>query len=357
MNVLFVTTGLGIGGAERALCLLANNLCDNHKFNVTIYNLGAGNEFTAELSPGVHLISNDGKFWRLIQALIMVRNTPQLTIVGWMYHGNLIATMLKLIAPKKRLILNVRQTYSIGQTEKIRTKVIIRLVGLASHIATFTAFNCSKSVIDHIKLGYNSKNKKVIYNGFKVSKGLLKNSLNSKDVRIGHLARFHPMKNHLGFISAVVELMRFNPNVMVVMGGLNVDEENNQLLQNIPVEFRSQFRLLGVLETETIDKFFESIDFFCLSSKWGEGFPNVIGEAMASGVPCIANDVGEAKHAIGDTGWIADKETSLVKCLKKATSIDESSYRALSEKAQTRIRNQFSEKLFINSFREMLTLE
>ena len=35
-----------------------------------------------------------------------------------------------------------------------------------------------------------------------------------------------------------------------------------------------------------------------------EGFPNVILEAMASKVPCIATNVGEVEHIIGDKGFI-----------------------------------------------------
>ncbi|GAF77529.1 unnamed protein product, partial [marine sediment metagenome] len=74
-----------------------------------------------------------------------------------------------------------------------------------------------------------------------------------------------------------------------------------------------------------------------------EGFPNVILEAMASKVPCIASDVGEIKHIIKDNGLIinAGDINSIAKNIENFYFLSEDKRKQLKENAYKHIRNNF----------------
>ena len=64
--------------------------------------------------------------------------------------------------------------------------------------------------------------------------------------------------------------------------------------------------LLGLLDRMT--PFFNALDILSTSSGSGESFPQVVGEAMACGIPCVVTDVGDSAFIIGDTGRVVPTE-------------------------------------------------
>lgn len=118
------------------------------------------------------------------------------------------------------------------------------------------------------------------------------------DVVAGMVARIDPMKDHETFLRAAALAGAADPRLRFVCVG----DGESQRLRAFAAELGLADTLRwqdGVDDTVSV---YNALDILCLSSRDGEGFPNVLGEAMSCGVPCVATDVGDAREIIGDAG-------------------------------------------------------
>ncbi|HIC04671.1 MAG TPA: glycosyltransferase, partial [Nitrospirales bacterium] len=120
---------------------------------------------------------------------------------------------------------------------------------------------------------------------------------------IGLVARLDPMKDHLTFIQAAAELSKLRDDVRFVCVGTG-PSRYQQKLQAMSKQLDVHSRLIWDGPRLDMPAVYNAFDLACSSSSWGEGFANAIGEAMASGVPCVATDVGDSAVIVGDIGVI-----------------------------------------------------
>jgi glycosyltransferase involved in cell wall biosynthesis len=104
----------------------------------------------------------------------------------------------------------------------------------------------------------------------------------------------------------------------------------------------SGLTLLG--ERRDIPALIAGFDIAAVPSAWGEGFPNVLGEAMASGVPCVATDVGDCTWVVGPHGLIVPPRQSdaLAHALGRLIDLGADARRQLGLAARARILQHFS---------------
>ena len=357
IKILHIITGLNVGGAERFLHeLLANGLSTNCENRVI--SLSTMGEYGPKLEALGVLVTCLGMHPRRpsVQAIRVLQRCLQEfqpgIIQGWMYHGNLMASLATKLAPgKPSVVWNVRGAlYDLGE-QKRNTQWIIRLTKWISRQPNHILYNSHLSREHHQNFGFNSSNGIVIPNGFdttlwkpdaearQVTRETLR--LVETDNLVGFVARYHPMKDIPNFLEAMAHLMPDDARLHCVMIGQDIGPENANLahcFSKLPME---RVHILG--QRDNIHHLMPAFDLFCLSSN-SEAFPNVLGEAMACGVPSVSTDVGDVRHLLGDTGKIVPMSDprALSDALNSLLSIDARSRRLKVEAARRRIVENFS---------------
>jgi glycosyltransferase involved in cell wall biosynthesis len=160
---------------------------------------------------------------------------------------------------------------------------------------------------------------------------------------VGMLARFHPMKDHSTFVKAAALLRERLANAHFLLAGEGVDDTNAELIgQLASLGLVACTRLIGVRTDVT--RVISSLDLFTLTSCSGEGFPNVLGEAMACEVPCVATRVGDSAYVLGDTGCIVSPRDPQALADAWALILESSNerIRAMGRAARARVEAMFS---------------
>lgn len=319
MKIVHVITGLHVGGAESMLFKLLTSM-DPDRFHQSVISLLPGGETRARIEEAGLPVHDIGMKRGLptpgsIMALRrLARRLGPDVVQGWMYHGNLAGSMLAGFAPDRpRVYWNIRHSVAELGQEKSSTRLAIRLGSRMSARPEKIIYNSSVSLDQHALLGYRLDKGLMIPNGFdaeifKPSKSArhgLRAELGIPEdaLLVGVAARRHPMKGHDEFLQAAGMLEPVGRRVHFLLVGRGVTPADVRLRELAGADgLAGRVHLLG--QREDMPGFFAGLDLLCVPSLFGEGFPNVLGEAMACGVPCLATDVGESREIVGTTGRI-----------------------------------------------------
>jgi glycosyltransferase involved in cell wall biosynthesis len=319
MRIVHIITSLFSDGAQTALYRLLSTM-NREVFDpivVSLTNRASAAERIERLGVPVFAVGirpeqpTPPAFWRLIRTVRQLK--PDL-IQGWMYHSNLAAELVHMFLPNRVPVLwNIRHSIQNIANEKRTTAAMIKIGARLSHRPERIIYVGQSSALQHEALGYRADKRAVIPNGFDTQRFLPSEKTRTRireelglDIctpLIGSIARYHPMKDHGNFLHAAAYLLQWHPNVHFLLAGRNVDETNpslTALIQNLGLGARTH--LLG--EQEGISSVMASLDIAGSSSSFGEGFPNVVAEAMACGVPCVVTDVGDSALIVGNTGRV-----------------------------------------------------
>ena len=121
---------------------------------------------------------------------------------------------------------------------------------------------------------------------------------------VGCVARLDPMKDHSTLFSAAAQFARSNSDAYFVCVGDGPASYRKKLQARAQaLGLGSRMQMAG--EIADMRAVYNAFNIGTLSSAFGEGFPNVVGEAMACGTPVVATDIGDASVVVGPFGEIA----------------------------------------------------
>jgi glycosyltransferase involved in cell wall biosynthesis len=318
MKLTFVITGLAPGGAETMLLKLLENI-DRSRFQPTVISLTTEGQIGPRIKalgvPVEALGFNKRKFLVPLKFFDLVRHLKESqpdVVHCWMYHADLVGGLAARLAGLNSVAWCVRN----GGLSRVETKAItfllLRLNAFLSHWVPKRIVFCSEASKSlHIQVGYAGDSSLVIPNGFNLRRFIpnpdARTSLRKElslplDAQlVGVVGRYHKQKNHLGFVRAAKVIVAILPDVCFALAGGDVDAVNSELTEAIAAcGLRNHVRLLGY-RVDT-PRLMAAFDVLVSASDFGEAFPNVLGEAMACGTPCVTTDVGDSAYLISDTG-------------------------------------------------------
>ena len=371
IKLAHITTGLETGGAEVQLLRLLTDI-DKSKFEMIVISLHRETYLAdriRELGLTVHSLELKKNPLNVRKAYSILKAFNPDVIHGTMYEGGVIGTLFNKFLPKKPpVIWTVHEPLEHYDKEPIRKRLQLRTWGLISKLPACMMYVSTLNKDQHINWGFNNDKATVIPNGVDTSKcfpnksaGLkVRESLNIPQDAfvIGKIARFHRQKNHIGFLHSAAILAEQEPCVHFVLVGTNVDENNQELSALIrKLGIQDRVHMLG--NREDIPDVVNAFDLATLTS-FGEAFPLTLGEAMVSGVPCVATDVGDNDYIIGDTGIITpvDDNHAMASAWKKmVTKAKETpdKYLELGQKARQRTLDNFTLEQQVRQHEELYT--
>ncbi len=357
-----IVTNLYTGGAEMMLYKLLSHI-NRERFEPIVVSLmdeGTLGDCLEALDISVYTINMKRglptipSFWQLIHTLSQIQ--PDL-IQGWMYHGNLAAQLTSYFLHTSisvSVLWNIRHSLYSLDYERARTRFIIQLSTQLSNFPQKVIYNSRVAASQHESIGYCHDNTVVIPNGFDTEKFApssgarmsvrkeLRISINT--ILIGLIGRYHSMKDHDNFLQAAASLRKHCPDIDIqfLLVGRGVNWDNQHLYKLIKeLGLTEKIHLLG--ERKDIPRLSAALDI-AASASYSEAFPNVIGEAMSCGVPCVVTDVGDSAWIVGNTGRIVPPRNPqlLARGWKELIDMGAEPRKALGKAARDRIIGNFS---------------
>ncbi len=317
-KIAFLIRDLNYGGAQRQLVTLVKELA-KQGFNITVLYFYSGGFLEKDLEDSrVKIISLEkqgrwdlfGFFWRLVYTLKHIQ--PDV-LHGYLSESNLLTIFIKPFLPSVQIIWGVR----VSDVDLIHSdwlsRVNFQCECFFSSFADLIIVNSKAGRNYHLEHGFPADKMVVIPNGIDTERFMpdlearvkvrLEWGISEEIILIGIVGRLAPMKDHPTFLKAASLLCKDRQDVRFICVGSGPDDYTHELYK-LTTQLDISEKVLWAGNRADMPAIYNAIDILCSSSAYGEGFGNVIGEAMACGVPCVVTDVGDSAWIVKNIGIV-----------------------------------------------------
>jgi glycosyltransferase involved in cell wall biosynthesis len=362
MRVLFLSTSMGMGGADSQLLAAARELlARGHEVRIaSLTPLGPMGLQAVELGiPTTSLEMRRGMpDPRGVARLVRLITTWRPDVVhSHMVHANIMARLVRLLSPIPVLISTI---HNIDEGGRLRMMAYRLTNGLVDHVTIISDAAADRFIRDGI---VPRELMTVVPNG--VDPGLFRHV--STDVReklrqsLGvadafawlAIGRFELAKDYPNMLRAFVSVnQRYPGATLLLVGRGSLQAETEQLVRDLGLG--AGVRFLGV--RNDVPDLVSAADGYVMSSAW-EGMPMVLLEAAAGGLPIVATRVGGNQEVVleGESGFLAPPRDpdALASAMVRLMGLPEAERRSMGERGQQHVQSHYGLRRLVDRWERL----
>jgi GalNAc-alpha-(1->4)-GalNAc-alpha-(1->3)-diNAcBac-PP-undecaprenol alpha-1,4-N-acetyl-D-galactosaminyltransferase len=371
MNLLFVIDSLGSGGAQRQMVNLAVGLnAHGHRVDFYVY-YPQHRHFASQLQDSglkVHGFKKQGRYdWRPVSHLRQLMRIGEYDLALAFLATPAFYLELAALGTKIPVVVSERSVY-VAQKLGIRSWFLQQLHRLSNHI-TVNSHHQFKNMAHmfpwmrpKLSVIYNGIDLNIFYPDHRHTTVMRRN----KPFRFLAIGSVLPNKNPFALAQAFVNLMSLQPELVdqiaISWAGKITDDfmsqrefaRTNALLQEEGLQ--ESWYWLG--ERSDVPELLRSADAL-IHPAFYEGLPNAICEALASGLPVLASNIGDHPRLIedGKTGFLfsAQDPESISHAICKFCNLSKAVRKQMSMNARCSAEEALSMEQFVLAYENLFT--
>jgi len=360
-SICFIITSLANGGAETQLMRCAHRL-KARGWDVRVVSMTPPKAYVQELeAAGIPVVSLDISRKLpdprpLLRLARLIRSWQPDIVHSHMVHANLLARILRLLAPVPVLICTAHNTDEGGHFREVLYRLTDPFCDLTTQV--------SRAGLErYVSVGAVPRYKiRFVPNGVytehfrpdSVTRRRMRNDLEAQDAFIWlAVGRFYPAKDYTNMLTAFSRVMQERPEaLLLIVGNGPLRPEMEGLAEKLGMKDRVRF--LGFCPD--VSEIMNAADAYVMSSAW-EGTPLVLLEASSSALPIVATDVGGNREVVQDgvTGFLVPPKDpdALAKAMLRLMDLSEEERRRMGEEGRRHIEANYSLDRVVEMWEEL----